>query len=122
MANVTTSASRPSMTARAWLPELACDCSITTCRPVVRSYSANELRIQFAPQLAGWVVGDVEQFDPVSGALGATRLYPDSRAREEQTAQGEDVLAPHGAVPFWIIWSVKTGDGVESDCFQCLSC
>jgi hypothetical protein len=40
MASVTTSASRPSMTARAWVPDPPCDCLIVSVVPLACWYLA----------------------------------------------------------------------------------
>ena len=101
-ASVTTSASSPSMTERACLPEPPCDCLMVTSWPVLRLPVLGEGRVEVLVELARRVVGDVEQRDVVWATA------PRSRHTEEQgSPQSQHVPArepcDHHLRPFFFI-------------------
>ena len=66
-ASVTTSASRPSITARACAPEPPCEARTSTVSPVFAFQSRGEGLVDLAIELARRIVGDVEQFRSARG-------------------------------------------------------
>ena len=88
-ASVTTSASRPSITARACLPEPPCDCLIVTVSPVFAfQYLAKAVLIVLV-ELARRVVGDVEQLHVRAGCGRA------GEAGQHGNGSGEVAQASH---------------------------
>ena len=59
-ASVTTSASSPSITARACLPDPPCDCWMVTVSPVSAFHLAAKASLNCLVELAGRIVGNVE--------------------------------------------------------------
>ncbi len=87
-ASVTTSASRPSMTVRACLPEPPCDCLMVTFSPVFACQCFGEGGVEVLVQLARRVVGDVEQRDVGGDGGGGDG--------KRQRRYGEEAMQIHG--------------------------
>ena len=84
-ASVTTSASSPSMTARAWLPEPPCDCLIVSSTARLLLVLRDERLVQVAPQLARRVVRDVQQ---LRGGTRAPATAHKSKYRHDHQEDG----------------------------------